>query len=101
MAVLALATRSLAEDATVRRISFLNNSEDFCPGVFFSFFYNCEDGQFNFCKVTILPTDVREMKPRSYFEKGRESLQLDTIILIDSIKTTGVNTFEYQIILPR
>ena len=41
------------------------------------------------------------MKPRSYFEKCWESLQLDTIILIDSIKTTGVNTFEYQIILPR
>ena len=41
------------------------------------------------------------MKPRSYFEKGRESLQLGMIILIDSIKTTGVNTFEYQIILPR
>ena len=30
------------------------------------------------------------MKPRSSFEKGRESLQLDMIILIDSIKTTEV-----------
>ena len=33
------------------------------------------------------------MKPRSSFEKGQVSLQLDMIILIDSIKTTGVNNF--------